>query len=310
MAASGAFPRAQPAGPEEFTATFSIVGVDLDEPAWGIAVASRFLAVGARTCWGAIDAGVAVIQAHFNVQNGADAVELMRRGVPAHETIDRLMARDPHRALRQMAAVDRQGRVATYTGDDCKAWAGGRLGASCAAQGNMLLNGRGVDAMVAAFEARTGSLARRLVDALAVGDAAGGDARGRESAALFVLRPAPDDHFDVFSYRSIDLRVDDHADPFTELSRLLDLYELVHEASTPDEELPATPNIMGRLQGALRVLGYFDGPSTGSLDAATRAAMKRLAYYHNLRRRVREDVDWIDRRVLDYVERRARPQEG
>jgi uncharacterized Ntn-hydrolase superfamily protein len=292
-----------------FATTFSIVGVDLAAPAWGIAVASRFLAVGARTCWGAADAGVAVIQAHFNVQNGVAALDLMRSGVPAPDAVDRLMAADPHRALRQIAAIDRAGRVATYTGGGCQAWAGGRAGRSCAAQGNMLHNGRGVEAMVDAFEASAGSLARRLVDALAVGDAIGGDARGRESAALLVVRPAPGEHFDVFSYRSIDLRVDDHSDPFTELSRLLDLHDLVHETTAPDEQLTG-PDVVVRLQRALRVLGYYDGPFTGTLDADTRAAIKRLAYYHNLRRRVREDADWIDGRVLDYAERRARGAGG
>jgi uncharacterized Ntn-hydrolase superfamily protein len=293
---------------EPLITTFSIVGYDPAEPAWGIAIASRFLAVGARTCWGGVGAGVIVIQAHFNARNGVEGVQLLREGVPASDVVDRLMAKDPHRDLRQIGIVDREGRIATYTGKGCKAWAGGRASVTCAAQGNMLVNGRGVEAMVEHFETQPGTLARRLVDALAIGDAKGGDARGRESSALLVVRPSADDLFDVFSHRNIDLRVDDHPEPFQELSRLLDHHELVHEPSTDQERLEPTPEVVQRLQAGLAALGYYEGSASGVLDSATRAAMKQLTYYHNLRQRIPEDAPWIDRRVLGYVEARSRKQ--
>lgn len=286
----------------EFCSTFSIIGYDRSEPAWGIAIASRFLAVGARTCWGAPDAGVVVIQAHFNARNGAEGVALLRQGTPAADVIAKLMAKDPHRDLRQMAVIDPEGRVSTYTGPKCGAWAGGVAGGNCAAQGNMLVSGRGAAAMVARFERQQGTLARRLVDALAVGDAEGGDARGRQSAALLVVRPSEAELYDVFSHRNIDLRIDDHADPFRELSRLLDLYELVHEKTAEEERLPATPEVLTRLQEGLASFGYYEARPTGVLDGSTREALKRLAYYHNLRRRIPQDGEWIDRRVLAYVE--------
>jgi uncharacterized Ntn-hydrolase superfamily protein len=286
--------------------TFSIVGYDPDEPAWGIAIASRFLAVGARTCWGAPDAGVVVIQAHINARNGSEGLRLLREGVPAAEVIRRLMVMDRHRDLRQMATIDRQGRVATYTGGRCGAWAGGLVARHCAAQGNMLAGGRGVQAMVDRFEAGEGTLARRLVEALAAGDAVGGDARGRQSAALLVVRPSAEEPYDVFSHRNIDLRIDDHIEPFQELSRLLDLYELVHEPTTDPERLSPDPGVVRRLQVGLAALGYYSGPVSGTFDDLTREAMRRLAYYHNLRQRMPQDAAWVDRRVLAYVESRAR----
>ncbi|MDR7488518.1 MAG: DUF1028 domain-containing protein [Armatimonadota bacterium] len=291
-------------------ATFSIVGYDPTEPAWGIAIASRFLAVGARTCWGAPDVGVVVIQAHLNARNGSEGLQLLRKGVPATDVIERLMARDRYRDLRQMAVIDREGCVATYTGAQCRVWAGGLVGRACAAQGNMLVSGRGVEAMVARFEAGAGSLARRLVQALAVGDTAGGDARGRQSAALLVIRPSAEELYDVFSYRNIDLRVDDHPEPVQELSRLLDLYELVHEPTDDSERLPPEPEVVARLQTGLAALGYYNAPVTGTIDEPTREAMGRLVHYHNLRRRVPPDVAWVDRRILAYVEARAQEVEG
>lgn len=214
-------------------------------PVWGIAVASRFLAVGARACWGAPDAGVIVIQAHYNARNGAEGVGLLQAGAPAPDVIAQLMA---HAGRRR------------------------------AAQGNMLVGRETIDAMIARFECQSGSLARRLVDALAAGDAAGGDARGRQSSALRVVRPSNGDGYDVFSHRHIDLRVDDHPHPCQELARLLDLYELVHEVTADEEWVPATPEVVTRLQRGLAALGYYKAAASGILDDPTRAALTCLAH--------------------------------
>jgi len=284
--------------------TFSIVGYERAEPAWGIAIASRFLAVGAGTCWGAPGVGVVVIQAHLNKQNGADGLEMLRRGANASRVIENLMARDSHHAVRQMAVVDRAGRIATYTGERCNPWAGGLAGERCAAQGNTLAGPQVVEAMVEAFTTHPGTLARRLVDALAAGDRSGGDVRGREATALLVVHPPDEDLFDVFSHHTINLRVDDHLEPFYELSRLLDLYELVHQPTAHEERLPPSDETVRRLQQGLRTLGYFDQDPTGVLDEATKAALSRLARFHNLRQRL-TTLEWIDRRVLDYVEHKA-----
>ena len=287
--------------------TFSIVGYDPAGPAWGIAVSSRFLAVGSRTCWGAADAGVVVVQAHLNARNGSEGVELLRQGLPADAVIERLMAKDPHSELRQQAIIDRSGGVATYTGEDCGDWAGGVMGPYCAAQGNMLLGGGGCQAMVEHFAASTGSLERRLVDALEVGDTVAGDSRGRQAAALLVVRPTDEQPFDVYTEPTVDLRVDDHPNPFRELSRLLDLHELVYLSTAADERLAIDEAAVLRLQRAMAGLGAFAGAVSGRFDGPTREALATLTRNHNLRTRV-DEAGWLDSRALAYLESEAARQ--
>jgi uncharacterized Ntn-hydrolase superfamily protein len=291
------------AGP--LVSTFSIVGYDPDARAWGIAIASRFLAVGARTCWGAPGVGVAVVQAYLNADNGPGALALLETGVSAASTIDRLMAQDAYAHLRQMAVIGPHGDVATHTGRGCVDWAGGVLGKYCAAQGNMLVNGEGCAAMVAHFEAAQGSLARRLVDALAEGDRVGGDSRGRQAAALYVVRAHDGPRYDVFSEPTIDLRVDDHVDPHGELARLLDLYELVYFPTADDERLELNPKTVTRIQQALTALGDYQGALTGVLDPHLAQILERVARRDNLRKRLIFPLAWFDRRALDYLEQRA-----
>ncbi len=287
--------------PGPLVSTFSIVGYDPAGPAWGIAVSSRFLAVGSRTCWGAADAGVVVVQAHLNAENGAEGVELMRQGQSAEATIQTLMAKDPHSELRQLAAIDLRGVPATFTGSGCTDWAGGYLGEHCAAQGNMLLGGEGCQAMVDHFGTSSGSLARRLVDALTVGDDVAGDARGRQSAAVLVVRPSSEQPFDVFTEPTIDLRVDDHPNPFAELSRLLDLHDLLYLPTAPEERLEADQANVARLQRAMARLGSYGGDAHGVMDEATRAALAIVTVNHNLRQRL-GDPEVLDLRALTYLE--------
>lgn len=294
------------AGP--LVTTFSIVGYDPQEQAWGIAVASRFLAVGAKTCWGEGEAGVAVIQAYLNARNGSRAVELLREGVAAGEVIQRLLADDPYPELRQMAIIDRTGGVAAHTGDGCSMWAGHVVGPHCAAQGNMLVSGEGCAAMVEQFAQQRGSLARRLVAALATGDRVGGDARGRQSSALFVVRPSREQPFDVFNEPTIDLRVDDSEEPFSELARLLDLHELIFLPTAPEERLPCDVPTVMRLQRVLARLSYYSGEITGQLDDATTQAMKVLGRQENFHRRL-ASTDSLDRRLLDHLEALASRKE-
>jgi uncharacterized Ntn-hydrolase superfamily protein len=284
--------------------TFSIVGYDPDGPAWGIAIASRFLAVGAQTCWGGPDAGVVVLQAHLNARNGSEGIARLRQGLSASEVIEQLMAKDRYAELRQMAVIDLNGQVATYTGDECMAWAGGVTGEHSAAQGNMLLGGAGCEAMIEYFESSPDSLPWRLVDALAIGDQVAGDSRGRQAAALYVIRPEVDERFDVFTEPIIDLRVDDHANPHAELSRLLDLYELIYLPTAPDEKMPANELVVRRFQRALSRLGYYSGALTGNLDQLTRDALLNLATMENFRKRIAEG-EWLDRRLLRHLETKA-----
>lgn len=291
-----------PAGP--LVSTFSIVGYDPAAPAWGVAIASHFLAVGARTCWGAPDAGVIVLQAHLNAENGPKGIALLQQGFTASEVIQALMAQDPYRHLRQLAVIDLKGGVETFTGEGCGAWAGGVRGTHCAAQGNMLLGGEGCAAMVDHFANVEGSLARRLVDALAIGDAVAGDFRGRQATALYIVRPPFQESYDVFTEPVIDLRVDDHENPFAELQRLLDLYELIYLPTAPDERMSPDQATVKRYQQALIRLGYYTSEPHGQLDEATQQALQTLARMENFHKRLGQ-TDWLDGRLLGYLEAKA-----
>ena len=282
------------------------MGHDPAVPSWGIAIASRYLAVGARSRWGEEGVGVVVVQANHSAANGADGLALLRQGTAASEVIPRLLAGDFNARRRQMAVIDRTGGVASHTGPDCNDWKGSLAGRFAAAQGNSLLGPAGCHAMLEAFEASTGDLARRLVNALAVCDAVAGDRRGRQSAALLVVRPATEPPLNILSDPTIDLRVDDHPEPFAELARLLDLHELLRTKTAPGEELPQDPPTLRRVQNALRALGSsVPVPSSAVLDEQTQAALVIAIRNHNLRQRATAQ-GWPDRRALEHLERSAR----
>jgi uncharacterized Ntn-hydrolase superfamily protein len=161
--------------------------------------------------------------------------------------------------------------------------------------------------MVEHFEDSTASLPRRLVDALAVGQNMGGDSRGKQAAALFVVRPFTDDPYDVFTDPYIDLRVDDHPEPFDELARLLDLYELTYLSTAPEERIPLTPHNVSRVQRALSALGYYSGEPDGEVDDQTCTAMQRFARIENLSSRLSDvpEEDWLDVRFVNRLEQLA-----
>lgn len=214
---------------EPVVATFSIVARDPNTGDLGIAVASKFLAVGAVVPWAKAGVGAVATQSHANVAYGPDGLALLASGKSATEALAALTKADERRDTRQAGIVDAKGRASTFTGTQCFAWAGGKTGEGWAAQGNTLAGEGVVGAMGEAFEkARAsgkGELAEWLMSALAAGDAAGGDRRGRQSAALLVVRAKGG--FQGGNDRYIDLRVDDHAAPVPELTRLLRLHRKV-----------------------------------------------------------------------------------
>jgi uncharacterized Ntn-hydrolase superfamily protein len=204
-------------------ATFSIVACDTSRGEWGVAVASRFLAVGSVVPWARAGAGAIATQAFGNTTFGPRGLDLLAQGASAQSVLDTLLASDAGRDRRQVGLVDRNGRAATYTGSGCQPWAGGRTGDGFACQGNILVSRATVDSMAAAFTRAEGDLPDRLLAALAAGDVAGGDSRGKQSAALYVARASGG--YAGFNDRYVDLRVDDHANPIGELRRLLSLHE-------------------------------------------------------------------------------------
>lgn len=240
--------------------TFSIVARGTGasgRTAYGVAVASRFLAVGAAVP--AVDpvAGALATQAMANLAYRPQGLALLRTGTGAADVVAGLTAADPQRADRQLGVVAATGDGATYTGPNCLDWAGGTAGDGFAIQGNILAGPGVVDAMRAAYLAATGPLARRLLAALRAGDEAGGDRRGRQSAALLVAEPGAG--YGGLSDVAVDLRVDDHADPVTELARLLDAHHLHFDR--PDEAtlLDLSGELAAEVAGRLARLGHTGG---------------------------------------------------
>lgn len=199
-------------------ATFSIVGADPDSGEVGVAVASKFFAVGSVVPWARAGAGAVATQSFANTNYGPDGLDLLEQGSSAESVVARFTDADDGRARRQFGIVAANGDSATYTGSDCVAWSGGRSGPGYAAQGNILTGEHVVEAMEEAFLSSRGDLTTRLFEALVAGDRQGGDARGRQSAALLVARP--EGGYGGFNDRYIDIRVDDHLEPFSELERL------------------------------------------------------------------------------------------
>ncbi len=202
-------------------ATFSIVAHDPETGDFGVAVQSKYFAVGAVVPHAKAEVGAIATQARGNLLYGPLGLQLLKKGMRAERVVETLTSTDSLRSERQVGVVDQQGRAASYTGEDCLPWAGGRVGENYAVQGNLLAGPQVVDAMAAAFEAATGDLASRLVYALAAGQAAGGDARGRQSAAVLVVRERGG--YLGLTDRYIDLHVEDHPTPIRELRRLLEI---------------------------------------------------------------------------------------
>lgn len=284
--------------------TFSIVAYDPPAREWGIGVQSKFLAVGAIVPWAQAGVGAVATQAHANTSFGSEGLALMARGLDAQETIDRLTANDKGHAHRQVGMVDAQGRAATFTGAECHAWAGGLIGTHCAVQGNILVSSATVEAMAHAFEGAQGELADRLVSALAAGQAAGGDRRGQQSAALLVVRP--EGGYGGCNDRYLDLRVDDDPAPIERLKALVDLHHLFFKPPAPGEMIAIQGDLAAETQRILRWAGYYDGPLTGEYDEPTQQALSALVGNENFEERFDEEQGLISRQVMDLFRRKFR----
>ena len=273
--------------------TFSIVGHGTDargEAAWGVAVASKFLAVGNAVPAAVAGVGALATQAEANVAWKGIGLSLLDEGATASVALQRMIEEDDRRDHRQLGIVDGEGGAATYTGTACLDWAGGvaetAAGGHVAIQGNILVGPEVVEEMKRAWDAADDEpLARRLLAALVAGDAAGGDRRGRQSAALLVVSDGAG--YAGLDDVAVDLRVDDHEDPVTELARLLDLNDFYLTASTEEEKMPVTPELAAELEGLAHAAGHRD----------------LLAWVgtENYEMRVADDGSWIDRKVLDLL---------
>ena len=238
-------------------ATYSIVACDLDAGQWGVAVQSKFLAVGSVVPWAEPRVGAIATQSYANPRYGPEGLALLREGRSAEETVEALTAADEGRAERQVGVVDGQGRAATFTGAECHEWAGGRTGQGYAAQGNILVSEETVDALAVTF-GQNGhlSLAERLIECLAAAQAAGGDRRGQQSAALLVVEK--DAGYANLSDVVVDLRVDDHESPIAELRRLYGLHNELFGITPPEDWITVDLTLGAELRDRLAKLGYDD----------------------------------------------------
>jgi uncharacterized Ntn-hydrolase superfamily protein len=277
----------------EVVATYSIAACDLDAGQWGVVTQSKFLAVGSIVPWAEPHVGAIATQAYANPRYGPDGLALLRDGLSAEEVVERLTSADDGRADRQLGVVDGKGGSATFTGGDCHAWAGGRSGPCYAAQGNILVSEETVAALATTFEATSGRpLADRLLECLAAAQAAGGDSRGQQSAALLVVER--DGGYGGLSDVVVDLRVDDHERPVSELARLYDLHQAIFGKTPSDDWVDVDAALAAELRERLARLGY---------DGELERAFTRWAGNENLEERV-SGVDRIDPLVLE--ELRAR----
>lgn len=279
-------------------ATFSIVAYDPQNGDLGVAVASKFLAVGSVVPWARAGAGAVATQALANIGYGPGGLALLEQGRSARETLDALLAGDPDREHRQVGVVDARGGAAAHTGAECMDWAGQIVGDGFTTQGNILAGAEVVQAIADSFTRATGELADRLFAALRAGDLAGGDRRGRQSAALYIAR-AGGSYGGVLD-RYIDLRVDDHADPVPELARLLKLHRFYLTPPRQEDLLPIDAPIAEELQRLLAAAGYYHGPLSGTYDNATHAALLAYGGVENLEERLVSDTH-IDPQVLAYL---------
>jgi uncharacterized Ntn-hydrolase superfamily protein len=278
--------------------TFSIVGFDPASGDLGIAVESKFLAVGAVVPWARAVVGAVATQSWANTSYGPRGLDLLAAGRSPEEALAQLTGGDEGADQRQVGIVDAQGRSATFTGPGCHPWAGGLAGPNFAAQGNILVGEETVRALATTFQQATGPLSHRLLAALAAGQQAGGDRRGQQSAALLVVRAAGG--YGGYNDRYIDLRVDDHAHPIEELAQLLEMHELYFLPPEPGELLPIDAPLASELQERLTRAGDYHGAISGNFDEATRAALESYAGRENLEERLQPGAR-IDRKVLDYV---------
>mgnify|MGYP001772654311 CR=1 FL=1 len=270
--------------------TFSIVGADPERGDVGVAVASKFIAVGSVVPWARAGVGAVATQAWANVKLGPLILYLMESRYPPGRAVEVALAADPRKDERQVGAVNARGEAFAFTGKRCVPYAGHIVGDGFTVQGNILAGEEVLEAMARAFETTKGELVDRLLAALEAGDRAGGDRRGKQGAAIIVMRPCGgyggcEEGVD----RYVDLRVDDDPEPVRRLRQIFEAWELtILQRETPTDVYDLG-EVAAKLQQALSRLGYYRGPVTGVADAETLRALEAWAGYNNLENKLRSD---------------------
>ncbi|GAB4265152.1 DUF1028 domain-containing protein [Thermincola ferriacetica] len=287
----------------KLVATYSICGLDPKTGEIGVAVQSKFMAVGAIVPYGEAGTGIVATQSWANTSFGPDAMKLLKEGKSPQEILEILLAKDEHRELRQVGILSANGDSAAYTGKDCFPWAGHKTGPNFSCQGNILVGPETVEAMAETFIKTEGDLAERLLKALEAGTNAGGDKRGKQSAALVVLKEKGG--YGGFNDRYIDLRVDDHPEPVRELIRLHGLYKLYFYKTRPENVLRVEGDLFRELQQLLADWGYYK-IETGAAEP-TPTFWEALHEFHlmeNFDERI-QPQGFIDLEVVEFMRKKT-----
>jgi len=260
--------------------TFSIVARDPETDAVGVAVQSKFVAVGSVVPFASADAGAIATQSFANVAYGPDGLDLLREGHSAEAVVEELTSADDEAPQRQVGVVGQDGSVAAFTGEECFDHASDRQGDHYTVQGNILENRETVDAMGDAFEETDGGLPEKLLAALQAGNEAGGDQRGEQGAALYVAKP--EGGYDGGNDRWVDVRVDDHEHPIDELERVFRIYDITLLArEEPEEYRELSGETAESVLATLSELGFYDGEPAGEFGEAEREALEEFRGMNN-----------------------------
>ena len=291
--------------------TFSIVALDRKNGDMGVAVQSKFIAVGSVVPWAKAGVGAVATQASANVGYGPRALKMLEEGLASSEVLERLLLEDEQNQGRQVAIVDAKGLVAVHTGSGCMEWAGHVIGDGYSCQGNILAGRDVVESMARAYDRTAGDLIDRLLAALSAGQKAGGDRRGQQSAALLVVREKGG--YEGFTDRYVDLRVDDSTHPIDELKRVFKIYDMTMlSREGPSNLIPVAGNVARNLQRNLKRLGLYKGLINGKYDEPTKKALQYFVNVNNFENRMREDgVIW--KSILHYMEdaaEKTKPKPG
>lgn len=280
----------------KLVATFSIAAADPATGEVGVAVQSKFLAVGSVVPWVKANVGAVATQSWANTSYGPRGLELLEQGLTPEQVIEELVGADEGKNLRQVAIVSANGEAAAFTGAECYDWAGHQVGRHYSAQGNILVSEETVSAMGKAFERASGSLAERLLEALAAAQQAGGDSRGKQSAALYVLQEGAG--YGGYNDVKVDLRIDDHPEPIEELQRLYKLHQLFNAPS--ESFLAMEEAVFDEVKRKLVQLGLLDRIDHASYDGPVKDALKTFALSENFDDRWTED-NKIDEQVFEFL---------
>ncbi len=282
--------------------TFSIVAYDSEKKEWGVAVQSKFIAVGSIVPWGKANAGVVATQAWANTSYGPKGLALLEQGLTAEEVLNILTKQDEKREHRQIGIVDSYGNAVSFTGSKCFDWAGHIVGENYACQGNILVSEDTVLAMSQAFRETEGDLVDKLLAALEAGQEAGGDSRGKQSAAVMVFKEkgAYDGRMD----KLVDIRVDDHEHPIKELRRVFELFDLsLLKRDNPKDKVKLAGDVLKTVIEVLKKDGFYEGEIDTKLDEETKKALKDWMHTNNFEVKERED-NYMWGAVYRYIEKR------